>query len=410
MEEGTIVRWLRADGDPISPGDELVEIETDKATVVCQAEVAGTLAILVAEGQTHPVGTPLALLVGADAPRAKDTDLDGGSTISSPAEVEGPDSHRQDPFDDARRRAPLTAPSRFGSSGRRPLATPVARRLAMTYGVDLATIHGTGPGERVTKADMLAAHGRVDERLPRAKAQVGVLMPPPITGGEITRVDITRAQRTIARRVTAAKATVPEFTIDVDVDVTRSREFRESLVGQLDKSTLPSFNDLVVKACAAALRRHPRVNGSLSDSGYELYSWINIGIVVAVEGGLLVPVIRDADTLGLMALSSTARELAMSARAGSIAPADLSGGTFTVSNLGGMSVDRFTAVINPPQAAILAVGSIVERPWAVGGRIELQSIMTLRLTCDHRILYGADGAAFLNDVRALLDEPLRMLL
>jgi pyruvate dehydrogenase E2 component (dihydrolipoamide acetyltransferase) len=396
MEEGTIVRWLHEDGYEVSRGEELVEIETDKATVVYESDLAGVLRFLVEEGVTLPVGAPIAEVGGNDT---------GGGGSARARHVSEAATSRAD----VASRSPASAVNRSqvpvqAQAPVRRSATPIARRMAATAALDLERTEGSGPGGRIVKADIeRALTNGAQTRTDGAALPVAELAPP-----GVRRRELTRTQATIARRMVQARATVPEFEVEVDVDMSACVNLR-ARVTELG-GTRPSFNDIVLKACALALRRHPRVNGSYVDGAFELHDSINIGFAVALTDALIVPVVPNTDQLGLLALAEQTAALAMKAREGSITPAELAGGTFTVSNLGGMGVDRFTAVINPPQAAILAVGAIVQRTWGVDGRIELRPIMTLRLTCDHRILYGADAAAFLVDVRGLLQEPLGMLL
>jgi pyruvate dehydrogenase E2 component (dihydrolipoamide acetyltransferase) len=235
--------------------------------------------------------------------------------------------------------------------------------------------------------------------------------PCPPGDGATTVVSLTRVQQRIAARMTEAGTTVPDFQAEVDIDMAPCVAFRTELAAALgDSARPPSYNDLILRACALVLRNHPRVNGSYRAGAFEEHADVNVGFAVAAPGALLVPVVRQADRLSLAALAVRTRALATAAREGTASPSDLSGGTFTVSNLGGLGVDRFTAVINVPQAAILAVGAMRERPWGVQGEIRLRPIVTARLSCDHRIVYGADAAAFLSDLRRILERPLLLTL
>jgi pyruvate dehydrogenase E2 component (dihydrolipoamide acetyltransferase) len=292
-------------------------------------------------------------------------------------------------------------------------ASPLARRIAAELGVDLATLAGSGPQGRVIRADV--ERSAADTHTPDTSVS-GTSAPAswsPADGaqtakGNTTREELTRLQRTVARRMAESRATVPDFELRSEVDMTRAVALREQLRELSDSP--PSYNDFIVRAAALALREFPRVNGSYQDAAFERYSRVNIGIAVAAENALVVPTVFDADTKSLSEIGRESRALAASVRDGSISPSELSGGTFTVSNLGMYGLDSFTAVINPPQAAILAVGSLKPRPVVgPGGEIVARETVHLTLACDHRILYGADGASFLGRLRELLERPLALL-
>ncbi len=300
-------------------------------------------------------------------------------------------------------------------SGARVKASPVARRLAGELGVDLNSLVGSGPSGRIVKADVEAAAA--------APATSSQTSPPPAAGGrtspaspaaggtgkgEVTVVELTSTQKTIARRMAESKATVPDFQVRTGADVTDLLALRKQM--KAAQETAPSVNDFVVKACGLALREHPRANGAYRDGAFELYARANVGVAVAAEGTLIVPTIFDADAQSVTAIARTTRALAERVRSGTILPPELSGGTFTVSNLGMFGVTSFTAVVNPGQAAILAVGAAVERPTvAADGSLAPRALMDLSLSCDHRILYGADAAQFLARVRELLQTPFALL-
>jgi pyruvate dehydrogenase E2 component (dihydrolipoamide acetyltransferase) len=289
-------------------------------------------------------------------------------------------------------------------TGGRIKASPVARRIATESGLDLATITGSGPDGRIVKADVLAASTSAPATAAQVSGAEGLG-----TKGEVTVIELTRTQSLIARRMASAKATIPEFQVTVEVDADPALELREQL--RNTASPLPSVNDLLVKACALALRSHPNVNAAYIDGHFERYSRINIGVAVAAEGTLVVPTVFDADLKSLVEIAAQTRLLAGQVRDGTVAPADLSGGTFTVSNLGMLGVARFTAVINPPQAAILAVGAASPRA-VVGedGNVGVRRVMEMTLSADHRIVYGADAAEFLQSVRKRLERPAVLLL
>jgi pyruvate dehydrogenase E2 component (dihydrolipoamide acetyltransferase) len=359
MDSATVARWLIADGELVSRGDVLVEIETDKATMVWEAEDDGTLATVVAEGETVPVGAPIALLFSAGEDRPE---------IGTPPAA--------------------TAPCRIRAS-------PVARRCAVRHGIDLTVVSGTGPGGRIIKRDVEHAVASP----PQAR--------PTPNGGESQIVPLTSTQATIAKRMVAAKAQAPDFTVTIDVDMEAAVALRQNTA--IEGRAAFSYNDLVIKACASALTEHRRVNSSFVDGAVAVHERINIGIAVAAPRTLLVPTIADADRKSVSAIAAESRELARRGRAGSLTPAEMTPGTFTISNLGMLGVSQFTAVLNAGQAAILAVGAVRGVPVVREGLVVAGTSMTLTLTADHRVLYGADAAAFLAEVRALLEQPLRLL-
>ena len=387
MADAVILRWLKAAGEDFARGEGLIEVETDKATVVYEAEWDGTLdSILVPEGATVAVGEPIATLVNGDraAPRAE------------PAAPSQPARERSADPAAAREAGEDAGPGR-------PVATPVARRTAVELGVSLHGLVGTGPGGRITVDDVTRAAAEAGQA-PPAEA------PAPASGkGEVTVHDPTPTQATIARRMLESATTIPVFTVSADVDVseivTTRREARDR------GEDAPSLNDFVVKAAAATLREFPRFNASYVDGKVELYSRVNVGIAVATDDALLVPVVRDADRKSLGELSEETRALAEGARRRALKPEDFHDGTFTVSNLGMLGVRAFTAIIDPPQVAILAVGSARRAPVEEGSdRIAFRDVMTVTLSCDHRVVYGADGARFLSRLRELLERPLSLAL
>lgn len=310
----------------------------------------------------------------------------------------------------------------MAADGERVKASPLARRLAREKGVDLGSLSGSGPGGRIVKADVEAAPG-APQAAPAAEAERPAPTPAPAphgapsppspetAKGETITQDLDRTQQTIARRMAESKAIAPHFYLDAEIEMSRAVEARARLKAAAGEGeVVPSFNDMVVKACAIALREFPKANGAYRDGRFELYSRVNVGIAVAAPGALVVPTIFDADRKGLRRIAEESRDLAAKVRAGTVTPPELSGGTFTVSNLGMFGIDSFSAVINAPQAAILAVGAIKERPVIRGGELASAHLMNVTLACDHRILYGAEGAEFLARVRALLEEPLSLAL
>jgi pyruvate dehydrogenase E2 component (dihydrolipoamide acetyltransferase) len=359
MEEGTVVRWLKAEGETVSAGEAIVEIETDKATMEYEAEAAGVLAILAAEGATAAVGEPIAEI----------------------------------------------RPS--GSAGRaRVRATPLARRIAAELGVELSEIRGTGRRGHIIKADVEAAATGNGHRSESAREQ-GIPAAEKIVDN-FARNPLTATQRRIAARMSDSRATVPDFALEVEIDMEACLALRAQLAEHVDP--VPSINDMIVKACALALAQHPRVNGSYRDDAFELHDHVSVGVAVAAPDALIVPVVHDANRLPLAEIAKATKTLAAKVRSGEITPAELAGATFTVSNLGMYGITRFDAVINPPQAAILAVGAVEARAVVRNEQIQIARTMAATLASDHRIVYGADAAAFLRDVRARLEAPIGLLI
>jgi pyruvate dehydrogenase E2 component (dihydrolipoamide acetyltransferase) len=404
MEEGTIIKWLKQSGEEVRVGEPLADIETDKATVTYEADADGFLQIVAAEGDTRAIGTTIAHLL-ADATTALEP-----AAAAEPAAAEPQSAAADGDSAAAEREAPVStaaAVAPVNQSGRIK-ASPVARRIAGERGVDLATISGSGPDGRIVKADVVEASSETPGPAPLA-AVAGESSGALGAKGEVTVLEPSRTQQLIARRMASAKATIPEFTVTVEVDAEPAFELREQLRNVC--SPLPSVNDLLVKACAIALRAHPNVNAAYVDGHFERYSRINIGVAVAGEGTLVVPTVFDADLKSLVEVATQTRALASQVRDGTVGPADLAGGTFTVSNLGMLGVARFTAVINSPQAAILAVGAAAPRPIVrADGAVGVGRVMELTISADHRIVYGAEAAEFLATVRKRLERPAVLLL
>jgi pyruvate dehydrogenase E2 component (dihydrolipoamide acetyltransferase) len=406
MQEGTILRWLIADGAPVARGQELLEIETDKATMTYESDVDGVIEVVVLEGSTVPVGEVIARV--SDGLEPSDPNQVAGELAASGRAV--------------RSAAPCNGGGGADHAQARTvsvLATPVARRVAKAHDVALADVTGTGPRGRITKADVALAAGTEAPTRRRGATVAPPAEPSPVpsvaaqTGatGTLTVHELSRLQQLIARRMTQAKATVPHFQVQTDAVMDGVALLRAQLKLAAGPGTVvPSLNDIVIKACAIALRQHPRVNGSYEDGRFELHSRVNIGFAVAADDALIVPTLFDADTKSLGTIASESRNLAERVRSGAITPPELSGGTFTVSNLGTYGMTAITPVINPPQAAILGVGAVRDMLARVDGEIVDRAVITLTLSCDHRILYGADAARFLAEIKDLLQAPLRILL
>jgi pyruvate dehydrogenase E2 component (dihydrolipoamide acetyltransferase) len=421
MEEGVILKWMKGVGDEVAVGDELVEIETDKANMAYESDVAGTLTeILAQEGETLAIGTPIAVVgdgKGSASPAAGPVAA-GDPPLAAVAKASSPTG-------------PPTAPP--ADDGGRVKASPLARRIASELGVDLASIgSGSGPAGRIVKRDVEDASTAGDAvggtRPEEASATGRVGGSPAAAGpaaaehgpssgstetakGQTTFQELTRLQQVVSRRMSESKATAPHFYLQTEIDMSAAVDARARLKAMTpDGEVVPSFNDMVVKACALALRAHPIANGAYKDGRFELYSRVNVGVAVAAQDALVVPTVFDADKKGLREIATDARALAGKVRDGSITPPELSGGTFTVSNLGMYGVSNFSAVINAPQAAILAVGAITEKPVVRDGEITTAHLLGVTLACDHRILYGAPAAEFLARIRSLLEEPLALAL
>jgi pyruvate dehydrogenase E2 component (dihydrolipoamide acetyltransferase) len=397
MQEGTILRWLKQDGELVALDDELVEIETDKAVMTVNAEVEGALAIVVPEGTTVEVGAVIAT-IGPAAQRPPEP----GPAVQRQPEPGTPADRVGANGDGAGVPAPptpvATAPAPRPAPG---TATPLARRVAITHGVDLGDVRGTGPRGRITRGDVLAAAGV------EPPSQDGSPHEPP----EQPDVEqLTRVQQVIAQRMTESRSAIPEFEVQTDVAMDEVLQLRARLREAAGATPAPSINDVIIKACALALRHHPRVNSSYGDGGVRLHPRISIAFAVARPGALIVPVVHDADQKSLGAIAAETRRLAERVRSEEITPDELSGATFTISNLGMYGMTAIRPVINPPQVAILGVGSSRTVLARVDGEVVDRALMTLTLSADHRALYGADAAEFLSEVRTLLELPLRMLL
>jgi pyruvate dehydrogenase E2 component (dihydrolipoamide acetyltransferase) len=431
MEEATIVAWRVADGDEVTAGQEIAEVETDKAIVPLEAEHAGVIAFVVAAGETVPLGAVIAriavtgesdITVRGDGSAAVGANASPPSAAVLPSLPILPEQASPHPFGDS--------PTRTRTPAGRAPASPAARRLATSLEVDLHDLTGTGPRGRITRGDVeRAAQSNANPR--RGASATPAVHParqatahpafdvspasappngPPGAKGDTTILDLSRTQQVIARRMSESRATVPDFNLMVEVDMDAAWALRDQLKQAAEADTaVPSLNDIVVMACARALREQPQVNSSYRDGRLELFSRVNVGVAIATPDSLVVATVFDADQQTLTSIARTTSRLASRVRDGSVTPPELGGATFTVSNLGMFGIDQFTAVINPPQAAILAVGAV--KPTAVvrEGQLTVRRCMTMTLSADHRALYGADGARFLARVRHLLEHPLAML-
>ena len=447
MEEGQLVRWLKKEGDAIAEGDVLAEIETDKATMELVARGSGVLQnVKLQEGETAPVGQVIAVIAGegeavksaepaAEKAEPAEEKEESKRAPAAQAADEAIDEEEQEAPAERREVAPAAAAggraageasSRQSRSGtpaemedrdrageaKRPdgrvKASPLAKRMASEAGVELGGVQGSGPGGRITKADIEAALQSAGER-PAAGA--GPASPPSEPGAATTEVPVSQMRKTIAKRLATSIGPIPTFYLTIDVDMTRTLELRERVNQRLEKSGggKTSINDFVIKAVAMALARHPEVNASWGDTVIHRHGRVHIGVAVAVEDGLITPVVRDADRKGVAQIAADVRELAGRARDRKLKPEEYTGATFSVSNLGMFGIHEFTAIINPPESGILAVGAVEDAVVAVNGQPAVRPRMRMTMSCDHRVVDGATGAKFLQTLRDYLEEPMMML-
>lgn len=403
MVDGTIIRWLKQDGQNVARDEELVEIETDKAVMTYAAPADGTLQVIAPEGSTIAVGEVIALLGGQAAARGDQPPAPAAATADVPTPIlEAMAASTRSPFEG-------NASVGAATDGTDRSATPLARRAAKAHDVALERVDGTGPRGRITRADVLAAAGVVPGARPSEQTIAPVAEPNRPDSETSELIEPSRVQQVIARRMTQANAT-PDFAVQAEVAMDAAVELRAQLKAVADDEPAPSINDFIVKASAIALRHHPRVNGSYADEGFRLHGKVNVGVAVAREDALIVPVVQDANAKSLGAIAGEVRRLSDRARSGAITPDELSGATFTVSNLGMFGMTAIHPVIDPPQAAILGAGAIRDTLVRVEGEIRDRKLMSLTLVADHRILYGAEAARFLAEIAALLEAPLRLVL
>ena len=422
MTEGKVLKWLKKEGDAISTGDSVVEIETDKVNMEVEAMGNGVLRkILVDVDKVVPVGELLAVIGKADedisglvktngtaagGARSQESGVGSPKAAAASASASGAGPSPQPP-----------APSPLPVGGR-VLASPLAKRMAKDMGLELAEINGSGPNGRIIRQDVerratrgvparVAASGPLAVPAP---SRVPIPMAPPrpapaLTGPEYSDEPLSSMRKVIATRLVQSKGPVPHFYLAIEVDMQRAKELRES-VNVLDPELKLSYNDVILKACAAALRQNPDVNASFQGESIRYYHRIHLGMAVATDGGgLITPVVRNADTKTLAEISRETKELAARARTRKLLPEEYSGATFSISNLGMMGIDEFSAVINPPEGAILAVGAVAEKAVVVNGRVEPGLRCRLTLSCDHRVVDGAIGAKFLQSLKQIIENP-----
>ncbi|HET9512883.1 MAG TPA: dihydrolipoamide acetyltransferase family protein [Gemmatimonadales bacterium] len=407
MEEGRLVEWKKNEGDAVASGEVLAEVETDKAVMELVARSEGTLLKqLAGSGTTVPVGSVIGWIgaKGETVPDGQPQAAEAGGRAGGQAGGETAAPAPKPP-------APKTAPSKEEPPARpttegRVKASPLARKLASEGGLDIGTITGTGPEGRVVKRDVEAAAAA-----PRVPAAGPSARPParPPAQGEFEDIPLTQIRKTIARRLVQSIGPIPTFYLTTEVDMERAAEARDALKAALGEAGKVSFNDIVLKAVASALAQHPECNAWWQDDHIRQWYAVHLGMAVATPDGLITPVIRNADRKSMREINAEAREMAERARARKLKPEEYTGATFTVSNLGMFDIDEFTAVINPPEAGILAVGRLVETPVAMGGQVQVRRRMRLTMSCDHRVIDGATGAQFLKTLKLMLENPLALV-
>jgi pyruvate dehydrogenase E2 component (dihydrolipoamide acetyltransferase) len=437
MEEGKILRWIKHEGDTVQKGDALAEIETDKVNIEAEAFAAGVLRKIIAqEGESIPIGQPIALIGKADEPLPDEAAKNARPAKAASKQAQANGTAATATPASAARTAVVepTAPDTTGAghagqngqNGGRTFISPLARHIAAEHNLDISHIAGTGPGGRIVRDDVRAYLASPQEAAtapatpqvpqaqpaPAAPAPAQPAVPAAAPGEEVRAQPLSNIRKTIARRLQQSMQTAPHFYVTVAIETNKLGEVRGAIneyAAGLPNPAKVSYNDLIVKAVALALESMPEVNVSFDGEQLLFKSRINVGIAVALETGLIVPVVRDADKRGVLDIARESRRLSDAARAGKLMPEEFSGGTFTVSNLGMYDVEEFTAVINPPESAILAVGTIVPTPVVREGQVVVRDIMKVTLSVDHRALDGAIAARFLQELKRLLENPMGIL-
>jgi pyruvate dehydrogenase E2 component (dihydrolipoamide acetyltransferase) len=449
MEEGQLSRWLKKEGDTVAMGEPLAEIDTDKATMEMQALGNGVLRkILIKEGESAPLGQLIAIIgepgedisaLLAEAPasrqtvetgKASETTVQASSSTSPQSDRTGAENVAQAPDERTSRKseAPVTGGDARGngaqaSTGAQPSATgrlivsPLAARMAAEAGVDLRSLSGSGPGGRIVKRDIEAAvnqakaqdsSAQTPQRHLRAVASFPLQQPATAGASPYRDEPASEIRRTIARRLVTSLGPVPHFFLTTEIDMERAAEMRRN-INELDPDLKISINDIIIKVAAAALIQHPQVNASFQDKTIRYYERADIGVAVAIEDGLITPVIRAADQKSLREIAAEVRDLAERARVRRLRPDEYTGASFSISNLGMFGIDEFTAVINPPEGAILAVGAMAPKPVVRDSQIVVRQVMRVTLSCDHRVIDGATGARFLQAFKKILENPLYLV-
>jgi pyruvate dehydrogenase E2 component (dihydrolipoamide acetyltransferase) len=421
MEEGRLVKWLKNEGDTIAKGDLLAEVETDKAVMELTARGDGVLrARLAAEGDTRPVGDLLAIIAAADEnidALLKKAPATAAATASpaAPAAPAAPPASatRVAPAAPAAPQAPAPAPApqahTAGNGGGRARSSPLARRLATERGLDLGALQGSGPGGRVIRRDIEAAASTELSGAPMpAAARAAASAPRTAAAGDFEDVPLTLIRKTIARRLAESNGPIPTFFLTADFDLTSVRELRARMIALGDEFKV-SYNDILLKAIATALSQHPEVNAHWLGDSIRRHHRVHLGMAVAIEDGLITPIIADADRKRISEIARDSRELAKRARERKLAPEEYTGATATVSNLGMFGIDEFTAIINPPEVAIFAIGAVGDVPVIIDGEVAVRTRVRITMSCDHRAVDGAIGARFMQTLRRLIENPLMLV-
>lgn len=428
MEEGQISRWLKKEGDKVAMGEPLAEIDTDKATMEMQALANGVLRkIIVGEGQSAPLGDPIAIVGEADedisallaeapaAAPAPPAQPEPPPPVPTAAEQPAPPQAQAAAAGSATNatngRQTATAPAPAPSG--RMIVSPLAARMAAESGLDLRSVQGSGPGGRIIKKDIEAALSQPkaapeQQRYPRA-VEPAQFQPAAVATASAYRDEpATQIRQTIAKRLVTSLGPVPHFFLTTDIEMDRAAEMRKG-INALDPDLKISINDIIIKVTAAALIQHPEVNASFQEKFLRYYENADIGVAVAIEDGLITPVVRAANQKSLSQIAAEVRELAERARSKRLKPEEYTGATFSISNLGMFGIDEFTAVINPPEGAILAIGAMTPKPVVRDNEIVIRQIMRVTMSCDHRVIDGATGAKFLQTFKKILENPLYLV-
>ena len=436
MEEGRLISWLKKEGDQVNEGDVLAEIETDKATMELVARGSGVLRKhLLAEGASVAVGTVIGVIAGADEDISG---IAGDGAAPAPAQAEAPKEAPKEAAEAPKAAAkapkeaaeaettepeakpagastatqtappPAAAPAPTNGGGR-VKASPLAKKLAAEAGLELRSVQGSGPGGRITKRDIEAAATQpATATQPAAAATRAPLRG--AAGPDYEDIPLTQMRKTIAKRLVTSIGPVPTFYLTIEVDMTHLQSARERINARLEAQGVKvSINDFIIKAVAAALRQHPEVNAQWTDTAIRRFNRVHVGVAVAVEDGLITPVVRDADQLGVAEISQQVRDMAKRARERKLQPEEYTGATFSISNLGMFGIDEFTAIINPPEAGIIAIGKVEDKVVVNFGEMVAQPRMRMTMSCDHRVIDGATGAKYLQTLRQYLEEPTMML-
>ncbi len=418
MTEGTLARWLKKEGDEVRAGDVIAEIETDKATMEVEAVDEGILGkILVADGTAGvKVNEPIAVIVG-----------DGEDAGAAPVKMETPKAAEPvtpKPAQPAAIASTAAATPAAQTNGERIFASPLARRMALQAGIELSALHGSGPNGRIVRADIDAARqGGAKPSAPAPQPAVAAASPPapasvkppaPAVNAPHTLLPNTAMRKVIARRLSESKQTVPHFYVSIDIELDAMLKLRADLNAKSPKDGPGAFklsvNDLVIKAAAVVLRRIPKVNSTYTEDNVVLYDDVDISVAVSIPDGLITPIVRRADLKGLAAISNEMKDLAARARAGKLRPEEFQGGGFSVSNMGMYGVKDFAAIINPPQAGILAVAAGTQRPVVRDGQLAVATVMTCTLSVDHRVVDGALAAEWIAEFKRVVEDPLSLML